>query len=203
MIRPVLTLALIGLVAAALLAGLNLATRDRIDLQQRAQALATLNRIVPPETYDNDLIDDRIRAWIAGLQPPSTLYRARKDEQPVAVLAEITTKQGYSGPITLLVGMRPNGRIIGVRVISHQETPGLGDRIEHRRGDWIGQFTGTTPDQPLAEAWKSRRRGGEFDALSSATVTSEAVIGAIRSLLDWYERNQELVFETRNASGTD
>jgi len=195
-IKPVVTLALIGIVAAAVLAAVNLATRDRIELEQRRQVLQTLNQLVPTESYDNELVSDRISAWIAGLRPPSTLYRARSRGEPVALLAEITTANGYSGPISLLVGLRPDGEIIGVRVLGHRETPGLGDRIERRRSDWIEQFNGTGPDRPPGADWRSSRRGGEFDTLSSATITSEAVIQAVRSLLDWYAANRDQAFAT-------
>lgn len=195
MLRPIATLAMIAFVAAAVLAAVNLATRDRIELEQRRHALATLSQLLPEDAYDNEMVNDRINAWIPGLDPPSTLYRARKQGRPVALLAEITTPDGYSGPISLLVGLRPDGEIIGVRVLGHRETPGLGDRIEHRRSDWIGQFSGTSPHRPPAEQWRSTRRGGEFDTLSSATITSEAVIGAVRRLLDWYQDNREQAFD--------
>ncbi|HKL49644.1 MAG TPA: hypothetical protein VJ908_00640, partial [Wenzhouxiangellaceae bacterium] len=88
MLRTLLTLGLIGLLAAALLSGVHLATRDRIASEQQRQALATLNQLVPESGYDNELIEDRFSAWISGLSSPSTIYRARMESEPVALLAD-------------------------------------------------------------------------------------------------------------------
>jgi electron transport complex protein RnfG len=194
--RTLLTLALIGLIAAALLAGVHELTDERIADQAERRALATLNRLVSPDRYDNRLLDDRIRVTIAGLESPSIIYRARADGEPVALLADVTTADGYSGDIRLLVGLRPDGELIGVRVLEHRETPGLGDRIERDRSDWIEQFAGRSLGDPPGEQWAPDRRGGAFDTLSSATITSAAVIDAVARVLEWFEANRDNVFET-------
>jgi len=193
--KTLLTLGLIGLLAAALLSGVHLATRDRIASEQQRQALATLNQLVPESEYDNELVADHFSAWIAGLEAPSTVYRARRDGEPVALLADVTTPDGYSGDIRLLVGIAPAGEVIGVRVLDHRETPGLGDEIELQRSDWIRQFAGRSLGNPPAERWGADRRGGEFDTLSSATITSSAVIAAVRDVLAWYANNRDNAFE--------
>lgn len=197
MLKTLSTLGLIGLLAAALLSGVHLATRDRIASEQQRQALATLNQLVPESEYDNALVEDRFSAWITGLSAPSTIYRARKDGEPVALLADVITPEGYSGDIRLLVGLTPQGEVIGVRVLEHRETPGLGDQIELNRSDWIRQFDGKSLAQPPAQTWAADRRGGAFDTLSSATITSSAVIGAVRNVLAWYEANRDNAFEIR------
>ena len=195
MLKTLLTLGLIGLLAAALLSGVHLATRDRIASEQQRQALATLNQLVPESGYDNELIEDRFSAWISGLSSPSTIYRARMESEPVALLADVTTPDGYSGDIRLLVGIEPDGEVIGVRILEHRETPGLGDKIELKRTDWLRQFTGKSLGAPPAEAWAADRRGGAFDTLSSATITSAAVIEAVRNVLAWYSANRDNAFE--------
>ena len=197
MLKTLSTLGLIGLLAAALLSGVHLATRDRIASEQQRQALATLNQLVPESEYDNALVEDRFSAWITGLSAPSTIYRARKDGEPVALLADVITPDGYSGDIRLLVGLTPQGEVIGVRVLDHRETPGLGDQIELNRSDWIRQFDGKSLGQPPAQAWAADRRNGAFDTLSSATITSSAVIEAVRSVLAWYAANRDNAFEIR------
>src|SRR6056297_2789927 len=202
MLRTLLTLGLIGLLAAALLSGVHLATRDRIASEQQRQALATLNQLVPEAEYDNALIEDRFSAWISGLSAPSTIYRARMGREPVALLADVTTPDGYSGDIRLLIGLAPDGEVIGVRVLEHRETPGLGDEIELKRSDWIEQFAGRSLGNPPAQAWAADKRGGAFDTLSSATITSSAVIGAIRNVLAWYSANRENAFEIKAESNT-
>jgi len=195
MLKTLLTLGLIGLLAAALLSGVHLATRDRIASEQQRQALATLNQLVPESGYDNELIEDRFSAWISGLSSPSTIYRARMESEPVALLADVTTPDGYSGDIRLLVGIEPDGEVIGVRILEHRETPGLGDKIELKRTDWLRQFTGKSLGAPPAQAWAADRRGGAFDTLSSATITSAAVIEAVRNVLAWYSANRDNAFE--------
>ena len=200
MLKTLLTLGLIGLLAAALLSSVHLATRDRIASEQQRQALATLNQLVPESGYDNELIEDSFSAWIPGLSAPSTIYRARMDSEPVALLADVTTPDGYSGDIRLLVGLAPDGEVIGVRVLEHRETPGLGDQIELKRSDWIGQFAGKSLGNPPAQAWAADRRGGAFDTLSSATITSSAVIEAVRNVLAWYSANRDNAFEIKAES---
>lgn len=203
MLKTLLTLGLIGLLAAALLSGVHLATRDRIASEQQRQALATLNQLVPESEYDNALVEDRFSAWISGLAAPAILYRARKNGDPVALLADVTTPHGYSGDIRLLIGLAPNGEVIGVRVLEHRETPGLGDQIESKRSDWIRQFTGKSLGDPPAQAWAADRRGGAFDTLSSATITSSAVIEAVRNVLAWYAANRDNAFDIKAESKQD
>lgn len=201
MTRTLLTLGLIGLAAALLLSGVNELTEERIERQAERQALAALNQLVDPAAYDNELIEDRISAWIAGLEPPSTVYRARRDGDPVALLADVTTPSGYSGDIRLLVALEADGTLIGVRVLEHRETPGLGDRIERRRSDWIEQFRGRSLGRPPADQWAPDRRGGAFDTLSSATITSSAIILAVRHVLEWYAANRDNAFRTEAETG--
>ena len=194
MFRTLLTLAAIGLAAATLLSGVHLLTRDRIELQAERRALATLNQLVDPRAYDNELIQDRFTTAIEGLVAPATVYRARRDGSPVALLADVTTPKGYSGEIRLLIGIDPDGELIGVRVLEHRETPGLGDQIELDRSDWIRQFRGKSLGNPPEERWAPDRRGGAFDTLSSATITSAAVINAVERVLEWFAANRDNAF---------
>ena len=191
-----LTLGLIGLAAALLLTGVHQLTQERIAEENQRRALASLQQLLPPEQYNNALVQDRFTARIAGLSGAATIYRARFDDEPVALLADVVTSQGYSGDIRLLIGVDVSGNVLGVRALNHRETPGLGDRIELQRSDWIRQFDGRSLENPAAEQWQSDQRGGEFDTLSSATITSNAVIEAVRDVLRWYEAEQQQAFET-------
>ncbi|MDT8409085.1 MAG: RnfABCDGE type electron transport complex subunit G [Wenzhouxiangellaceae bacterium] len=195
MLKTLLTVGLIGLLAALLLAGVNELTRDRIELEQKRRALQTLSQLLDRDSYDNELVRDRFKTRIDGLEDPATIYRARLDGEPSALLADVTTDKGYSGDIRLLVAIDPSGKVIGVRVLNHRETPGLGDRIERRRSDWIDQFRGASLGQPSPEQWKADQRDGAFDTLASATITSSAVIQAVRDTLEWYESNRDSAFQ--------
>ena len=181
--RAALSLSLLGLVAALLLSGVDRLTREPIALAEQRRALATLTELVPTERFNNDPVFDRIEQRIIGFEQPAVIHRARLDGEPVALIFDVTTPRGYSGDIRLLVALDPDGIVKGARVLSHRETPGLGDKIEVQRSDWIRQFSGRSLDNPLPQRWASSRRGGDFDTLTAATVTSDAVIDAVRRVL--------------------
>ncbi|MBY6205053.1 RnfABCDGE type electron transport complex subunit G [Halomonas denitrificans] len=195
-------LVLVGAAAALLLAGVHLGTADRIERQAEQRAQRTLTQMLPSGSFDNRPIDDRFEARIAGLDGPSTIHVARLDGRPVALLADVTTPAGYSGPIRLLVAIDPAGEVLGVRVLEHRETPGLGDRIELRRSDWIEQFDGRSLGRPPLEEWQTDRRGGEFDTLSSATITSAAVTEAVRRVLVWFRDTGQEALREQPADAT-
>ncbi len=192
----------LGLAAALLLAGLDQLTRERIADQQQRRALATLTELLPPGSFDNNLVDDHIDLDLAGFEQPARVYRARAAGAPVAVIFDLVTGRGYSGDIRMLVAADPQGRVLGVRVLEHRETPGLGDRIEIERSDWIRQFTGTRLGEPAEERWATSRRGGDFDGLTSATITAEAVVQAVRAALETLDQtDQQRLWQPETGSG--
>ncbi|QOC21497.1 RnfABCDGE type electron transport complex subunit G [Wenzhouxiangella sp. AB-CW3] len=178
-----LVLALIGLAAAIALAGLNELTRERIDQEQTARAMSAVTGMLPADSYDNDLLDDSTTLSVSGFEREAVVYQARVAGEPVAAVVDVTTPRGYSGDIRLLIAVDVGGTVIGVDVLEHRETPGLGDRIESRRSDWLRQFVGRSLNDPEPEGWAPDRRGGEFDTLTSATITVDAVVDAVRRTL--------------------
>lgn len=182
-LRAALSLTALGLFAALLLSGVDRLTREPIALAEQRRALATLTELVPATLFDNDPVFDRIEQRISGFDQPAVIHRARRGGEPVALIFDVITPRGYSGDIRLLVALDPEGTVKGVRVLSHRETPGLGDKIEVRRSSWIRQFSGRSLGDPLPQRWASSRRGGDFDTLTAATVTSDAVIDAVRRVL--------------------
>ena len=106
----------------------------------------------------------------------------------------MTARDGYAGPIRVLVGVGYDGTVTGVRILEHRETPGLGDRIVSARSDWVYQFDGRSLSDPVVGRWAIRTDGGEFDQLSGASVTPRAVIGAIREMLVYFEANRDELF---------
>lgn len=186
-----------ALVSAAIIALTHELTAERIEANERAAELAKLHSILPPDAYDNDLVQDSIRVTSAqqlGTNEPLTIYRARADGQPVAAILTVVAPDGYNGPIRLLVGVRYNGGVAGVRVVEHQETPGLGDGIEASQSDWLDQFRDRNLGDPPRAGWRVRQDGGGFDALTGATVTSRAVVGAIRRALAYFKTHREQLF---------
>lgn len=195
-LRAAAVLAAFALVGAALLAATERATRPRIEANARAALAAELGRLVPPSAHDNDLVADaetRVLPGLTGTERPVTLYRATKAGRTVALVFEAVAPDGYSGEIRLLIGVGADGRLAGVRVLAHKETPGLGDFIEERRSDWIHGFDGRSLADPAPAGWAVRKDGGAFDHATGATVTPRAVIKAIRRALEHLAAHPELM----------
>lgn len=198
-IRSGVLLGLIALLGTALLAGVNKLTFERIIEQEKQRVLQQLNEIVPLKSFNNDLLEDMIEikdGAFLGQRAPVLVYRARLDTQPVAIMMIVTAPDGYNGDIKLLVGITADGVILGVRVISHKETPGLGDPIEIKKSDWILGFTNKSLHQPETEHWAVKRDGGQFDQFTGATITPRAVVKTIRDTLRYFEANRQLLFDT-------
>ncbi len=185
-------------VAGALLVGLIWqATAERIAENARQAVLRQIDELVPPDARDNDPYHDMVEIadWRLDPRGPTPVYRAFLDGEPVAALYAATAPNGYGGPIRLLVAVCPNGVLIGVRVVSHRETPGLGDYIDRARSDWIDQFDGRSLDAPPEYFWRPRREGGAFDHATGATITARAVVDAVHHVLDYHRaRGSRLLF---------
>ena len=176
--------------ASALLVLGDLETRDDIALRQAEDLKASLSQVLPDEIHDNDLLSD-----VITLSPeetgslPLTVYRAHLDNTISAVAFEISSV-GYAGPITSIMGVDANGDILGVRVLSHAETPGLGDKIEITRNDWILSFNGRSLDNTTAKQWLVKKDGGEFDQFTGATITPRAVVKSVYEGLRRFDRHR-------------
>jgi electron transport complex protein RnfG len=195
--RAALTLAAAVAAAVVLLSLVHDATRERVSASERAQRALAVSRVLGAVAYDNDLLADRIDVQdpaLLGSTKSVPVYRARSGGRPVAAVLEVVAPDGYSGSILLLVGVTPEGRLLGVRVLEHQETPGLGDAIEERRSDWIRSFDGRSLKSPPLARWKVVKDGGDFDQLTGATVTPRAVVAAVRNALLFVERQGPALF---------
>lgn len=192
-----------GLLAAAALAGTLLLSlthwhsRPYVSANERQTLLDSLRVVIPPNSFDNDMLSDSTEIRdpeLTGQDSGTRVYRARQEGQPKAVAFRIIAPDGYAGAIELLMGIRSDGVISGVRVISHRETPGLGDAIEMRRSPWIGKFTGKSLDNPGSEGWRVRRDGGAFDQFTGATITPRAVVSAVHRGLTFFRKHREQLF---------
>jgi electron transport complex protein RnfG len=180
--------------AAAVLLGLaDLATRSVIQLRLEEDLKASLEEVVPDELHDNDLLGDTVTlpSSNAYLGAASTVvYLARKQGAVSAVCFKFTAPDGYAGPINLVMGIDNKGEILGVRVISHVETPGLGDKIEITKSKWVLSFDGKSLDNLTFEQWAVKKDGGVFDQFAGATITPRKVVQAIRRGLEFYRAHQ-------------
>ncbi|MES9965984.1 MAG: electron transport complex subunit RsxG [Sedimenticola sp.] len=181
------TLATVMLVAG------NMATKDVILERQKEDLLASLEEVVPAEHYDNNLLDNPLQLERAT-GDPITIYRGTRGKQVSAMAYEMSS-QGYAGEIRLIMGLDAQGKVLGIRVLSHAETPGLGDKIEVKKDDWILEFNGLSLGNPPREKWKVKKDGGQFDAFSGATITPRAVLKAIEDGLVFYKENSAALLQ--------
>jgi electron transport complex protein RnfG len=182
--------------------GLVAVTHDLTDAKiaenQRQAMLSMLRAIVPEERMANDPLQDKIVVSDPDLlgAPETEVYRVRDGEEPVALVLKPIVPDGYAGPIKLLVSVLHDGSLGGVRVIEHHETPGLGDKIEERKDDWIvEQFNGRSLGEPPIDDWTVKRDGGAFDQFTGATITPRSVVKAVKGTLMFVERHGEALYE--------
>jgi electron transport complex protein RnfG len=196
-----LNLLFFALIGTALLALTYQLTHDPIARSEEAEKLKLVTQIVSPEMYDNDIINDTAELSadkLLGNDEATVVYRGRLKGQPSIAVMQVIAPDGYSGKIGLIIAInsegRGNGKISGVRVISHKETPGLGDYIEIARNKWITLFNGTSLENPKDSDWKVKKDGGQFDYMAGATITPRAVVKAVHKALQYYAQHREALF---------
>lgn len=197
-LRTSLILSLFALVGTAMLAYTYRQTHGIIEKSAQEEKLALINQVLPKRLYDNDLL----AAWrelpahpLLGTRRPSGMWLATRDGEPTGVVLEAVAPEGYSGDISLLIGVDANGVLTGVRVVQHKETPGLGDYILPAKSPWIFQFAGKAyhPDQD--SRWKVVKDGGEFDARAGATITPRAIVKAVREALKYFQLHRDKLLQ--------
>ncbi len=195
-LRAPLVLGLFALAGALLVAGIHQFTAPRIADNERRVLLRGIHDVIPEDAYDNDVLRDTVtvRDPRLGTDEPVTAYIARRRGRPVGIILPVVAPNGYGGAIHLLVGILADGTVGGVRVLSHKETPGLGDKIERSHSDWILAFTGRRLGDPPAARWAVKRDGGVFDQFTGATISPRAVVRAVKNALLYFQENRERLF---------
>ena len=196
--RNSLLLALFAVVTTLLIAGTYLLTRDGIALQKRLAEEKALLQIIPRERHDNSMLDDTIpvgpEANGLGLHDNKQIYIARQGSVVVAAIIPAIAPDGYTGEIELIVGVNNDGSIAGVRVLSHRETPGLGDQVDIKKSDWVLGFSGHSLDNPEPGGWAVKKDKGVFDQFTGATITPRAVVAATLRALQFAQANRKTLF---------
>ncbi|MFZ3207005.1 MAG: electron transport complex subunit RsxG [Pseudomonas sp.] len=193
MLKNSLVLGLFAIVTVGLVTLIQQATATRIASSQHQAQMRTLEEILPTDSYDNHLLDNTIQVHdplLLGNKLPQTAYIGLKDGQPSAVILRATAPDGYSGAIHLLVGIRADGRLAGVRVLNHRETPGLGDKVELSKSNWILGFVGKSLSDPGEAGWAVKKDRGEFDQFAGATITPRAVVKAVHNALLYFDQHR-------------
>jgi len=194
-----LSLGLVAMLCAAALVVGNQLTREPIAQAEAANLAASLAQVLPAGSSDNDLLADTlvIKTPIVdagGTAEPVTVYRARKAGVVTAAVFRMA-ERGYAADIVVLMGVDVNGRLLGVRVIKHAETPGLGDKIEIAKASWILAFDGKSLGDPPPEKWAVKKDGGVFDQFAGATVTPRAVVKAVKKGLEFFAAHREEILK--------
>ena len=201
-LRTSVILFLFTLIGTALLAYTYRNTHSIIEKSAQAEKLALINQVLPKQLYDNDLLG----AWrelpahpLLGTRKPSGMWLATKGGQPAGVVLEAVAPEGYSGDISLLIGIDANGTLTGVRVTQHKETPGLGDYIQLSKSPWVLQFDGKSyhPDQD--DLWRVKKDGGEYDSRAGATITPRAIVKAVREALKYFQLHRETLLRPQES----
>jgi Na+-translocating ferredoxin:NAD+ oxidoreductase subunit G len=195
--RNGLLLAVFGLVTTAGIALTYQGTKANIAEQERLAQARALLEIMPAGSHSNDMLDSafELPAFAElGLRSQDIGYRARNEaDEVLAVLIPALARDGYSGDIRILVGITSTGDIAGVRTLSHNETPGLGDKVDLKKSDWILSFTGTSLNQPSEAQWKVKKDGGVFDSFTGATITPRAVTQAVKRALQYFDNHRDIL----------
>ena len=167
-------------------------THEKILENQRETLRRQINEVFPEPQHDNIVIDDVVTIKEGELGDDSVkVYRATLKQKSTGLIYSPVSADGYSGDILLTIAINENNQVTGVRVLQHKETPGLGDKIETRRSDWIKSFDGTSLTSPRAEKWAVKRDGGDFDQFTGATITPRAVVKAVKNTLQYHQLNKE------------
>jgi len=182
-----------ALIASVLLGVTNCSTEGTIQRRLDEDLNKSLEEVVPAALYDNDMLQDTLTIPSAEYNigaNETTVYIAKKSGQVSAVCFKFTAPDGYSGAINMIMGIDRDGNILGVRVLSHKETPGLGDKIEVAKSDWILKFVGRSLDNLAPVKWAVKKDGGEFDQFAGATITPRKSVQAIYRGLQLFKAHQ-------------
>jgi electron transport complex protein RnfG len=196
-LQTAVNLVFFSVLATAILASTYFLTRDEIKKSVEGEKLKLINQLVPATLYDNDIINDTLNIpanELLGTEDTTLAYRARLKGEDSAVVLESIAPDGYSGRIWLILAVRANGELAGVRVVAHKETPGLGDYIELPKGPWIKGFDGKSRKEYTDADWKVKKDGGQFDYMAGATITPRAVVKAVNKALMYFEQNRDKLF---------
>lgn len=205
-LKNAIGLALFAFVTAGVIAIVQTNTKQTINENiAKAQARA-LYEITPATALDNDLLNDGLvigapetqatlnTQLLGPIDKNAQIYFAQKDNQTHTLIFPVVAPDGYTTAIQLLVGITVDGKVAGVRVIDHKETPGLGDKIELKKSPWVLSFNNTSLLAPETDNWKVKKDGGEFDSFTGATITPRAVINAVKNSLVFYQQNKQQIF---------
>jgi electron transport complex protein RnfG len=188
-----IALGLFAIATTAMIASTFLTTKDRIAEQERIAQAKALLEVISVDQHNNSMLDDYLAIGPEaelGLKSEQKVFIGRKDSELVGFIFPAIAPDGYSGNIKLIIGIYVDGSVAGVRVLGHNETPGLGDKVDLKISDWILSFNGKSLGNPVAELWKVKKDKGIFDQFTGATITPRAITNAVYKTLNYYAVNK-------------
>jgi len=197
-----LTVIVAGVLATGAVLGARAAydfSHVRIEMNQRARLVARLNSVLDPTLLDHDLTTTRLSVSdqeLLGSTTPIDVFVISDGGRPVATVFASVAPHGYNAPIDLLIGVGADSSITGVRAVRYRETPRLGDMIDRAKSDWIEQFRGKSLLTPPRDQWLVKQDEGQFDSITGATVTSRAVVAAVKNALLYFEQHRDDIYRT-------
>ena len=187
-----------ALLASALLVIGNISTKDVIAMRHAEDVQKMLNEVIPSGLHDNDLLSDKFE--LDGKE----IFQGRLNGHVSAVAFQVA-EPGYSGMITLIMAIDNEGKLLGVRVVSHTETPGLGDKMETARSPWIHSFKGMGLTRENDRQWAVKKDGGQFDQFTGATITPRAIVKAVKDGMRFFadHRQRLLTYDPSPSSANE
>lgn len=204
-LRTAAILTVFTVVFTTLMAATYKATKPAIDASAEAEKMKLVGEVLPAALYDNAPLADwvdippRAELGLVTQDDPVRLFRARKAGAPAALVFEAVAPDGYGGRIRVILAVGTDNRVIGARVVSHKETPGLGDYIDPKKdrnkaSPWIRQFDAKGFGEVAAADWKVSKDGGRFDARAGATISARAVTNAVRRALQFAAGHRDRLY---------
>lgn len=206
-LKNAIGLALFAFITAGVIAIVQGTTKDTIELNIAKAKAKALYEIVPQSSVDNDVLTDSIALMsenakkrmnvnlLGPLDEEATLHYAKKDGNVHTIILPAVAPDGYTTAIRLLVGIGLDGSVSGVRIVDHKETPGLGDKVELKKSNWVLSFNGRSLIDPDVDYWKVKKDGGDFDQFTGATITPRAVVDAVKRSLEFYQLYKSTILE--------
>jgi electron transport complex protein RnfG len=196
-LQTAVNLVFFAVIGTTILASTYFMTHDAIVKSEEAAKMKLIMQIVPSDLFDNDIIKDTLSipaSELLGTDETTTAYRARLKGEPTTVVLSAIAPDGYGGKISLILAVKTNGELAGVRVVTHNETPGLGDYIELPKSPWIKNFDGKSRAMYKDTDWQVKKDGGQFDYMAGATITPRAVVKAVHKALVYFDKNRDTLF---------
>ena len=193
-------LSIFAVITSGAIALTQVSTKDQIMENEREARAKALYEIVPRDSIDNNLLEDTYSVnapKLTASEVPVDAFIARRDGQVVTVILPVVAPNGYTGKINMIVGINADESIAGVRVLAHKETPGLGDKVELKKSDWVLNFNGQHYEGDEDPSWAVKKDGGRFDQFTGATITPRAIVKATARAIHYFREHKTALLESR------